>query len=70
MDLFRFFGEILAEKINKGVVPSTGLIRLAFKADLPGKDPLTIKYDDLYFVFNNALKQKLEFLFGDYDVKS
>ena len=62
MDIFRFFGEILSEQINKPPTPSAGLIRLGFKADFPGKDPQTMTYDDLLFVFKNGLKKKLEFL--------
>jgi len=57
------FSEILSKKIDKGLIPTAGLMRLAVKDTFPNK----VDYTDLNFkealqVFAKGLKERLEIL--------
>ena len=62
MDLIRYFGNILAKKINRKEMPARGLIRLAIRLDFGDKDPEKLSYEDFLHLFNNGLKKKLEII--------
>jgi len=55
--LVKFLGEILANKIDKEVMPSTGFIRLAIKDDYGDVKDLTIQ--EIKNVLNNGLRKRL-----------
>ena len=56
--IVKFFGNILAELIEKKVIIAAGIIRLAIKD--AGKDPSLLKPKDLELVFKGALKNRLD----------
>ena len=58
MDLIGFFSAFLAEKLEKDVSTSRGLLRIAIK-DQFGSMPSNISFDDLFHVFNKALRNRL-----------
>ena len=58
MNAISIFGQILSEKINLKLMPSKGVIRIAFvEANL---DPNTSKYVHYKKVFEEYLKERLE----------
>ena len=62
-DLISFLGEILSKKINKPVMPSTGLIRLAVKDEFKSNVKVNqLTYEDFQRIFQNSLKKRLEYL--------
>ncbi|MHA2295945.1 MAG: hypothetical protein ACXAEU_03590 [Candidatus Hodarchaeales archaeon] len=58
MDVVHFFGEKLAIKINKAVLPASGLIRMSIR-DMQ-KHPETITFEELKNVFQDTLIGYLE----------
>lgn len=60
MTIIDFFGDYLAEIIEKKPIACKGLIRLAVKDKFPGKTPEELEYSDLKIVFNSTLKNRLE----------
>ena len=57
MEVVNFFGEKLARKINKSVLASSGIIRLAIKDSQ--KEPSLITVDELREVFTGSMKNYL-----------
>lgn len=57
MEIISFFGEKLAKKINKAVLPSSGIIRMAIKDSQ--KEPSLITVEELRAVFSSSLKDYL-----------
>ena len=60
-NFIHIFSEILSKKIEKSLIPTAGLMRLAVKDTFPNKE----NYDDLNFkevkqVFSKGLKERLE----------
>jgi hypothetical protein len=58
-DIIRILGGILAKKINKSAIASTGLIRLSIKSETK-KDGRTADYNDLKLTFENSLADGLK----------
>lgn len=58
MDIIGFFSSFLAEKLDKDIPTTRGLLRLAIK-DQFGSMPSTINFVDLYHVFDKALRNRL-----------
>ena len=58
MDIIGFFSAFLAEKLEKDVSTTRGLLRIAIK-DQFGSMPSNIDFDDLHQVFNKALRNRL-----------
>ena len=59
VDIIRILGGILANKINKNALASTGLIRLSVKSET-NKDARTANYNDLKLTFENSLVDGLK----------
>ncbi len=60
IEIFKYLGDILAEKINITPVATRGLIKLAVKDGLDPFKPLNqINYGNLKMVFNKELKERL-----------
>jgi len=60
-NIIHIFSEILSKKINKSLIPTAGLMRLAVKDTFPKKDD----YSDLSFkevreTFSKGLKERLK----------
>lgn len=55
------FSEILSRKINKSLIPTAGLMRLAVKDTFPNKEYYTdLSFKEVKQVFSKGLKQRLE----------
>jgi len=58
VNVSKFFGHILSEKICKKELACAGIVRLAIKDG--GKNPETININDLQKIFSTTLKTRLE----------
>ena len=58
MNVSKFFGQILSEKIGRKELACAGIVRLAIKDG--GKNPETINSNDLQKIFKTTLKTRLE----------
>jgi len=54
----KFFGQILSEKIGKKEIACSGILRFAIKDG--GKDPESINVNELQTIFKTTLKTRLE----------
>lgn len=54
------FSEILSGKINKSLIPTAGLMRLAVKDTFPKKDDYSdLNFNEVKEVFSKGLKERL-----------
>lgn len=58
MNITKFFGQILSEKIGKKELACSGIVRLAIKDG--GKNPEMINANDLQKIFQTTLITRLE----------
>jgi hypothetical protein len=60
MDLLRYFGDFLAEKIGKDPIYVRGLLRIAIREYFHGKIPQTLDFSTLHKVIDGILRKHLE----------
>ena len=60
-NFIHIFSEILSKKIDKSLIPTAGLMRLAVKDTFPNKmDHTDLSFKEVKQVFSMGLKQRLE----------